>query len=395
MSYRLVLTDQAANVWLDSCHLDSFACGIPSDSYWSVRKHTCQGGLSHGVDVIHVSNGRLHFTVCPTRGMGILSAACDQLCLAWQSPVRGPVHPAFVDLDARRGLGWLRGFDELIVRCGLNFMGAPGRDAVRVADGSVAEMDLTLHGRIANIPARYVSVEISDESPPVISITGVVTESALFAAQLQLETCISTVAGSRRVTIADRVVNRGGIDAELELLYHCNFGVPLLGEQARVRAPFRVVAPRTPGAARAIGTFDRYAAPTPGFAEQVYFCELHGDDSGETLAMLQNADASAGVALRYNTGALPFFTLWKNTAAVADGYVTGLEPGTAYPNPRMFEREQGRVVCMPPGGAYETRLTMEPCPDSESVAQAGVEIDALQARGEATVYSEPQPKYAC
>ena len=38
---------------------------------------------------------------------------------------------------------------------------------------------------------------------------------------------------------------------------------------------------------------------------------------------------------------LPCFTLWKNTAAEADGYVTGLEPGTNFPNLRSFERFVG------------------------------------------------------
>ena len=31
------------------------------------------GGRQEGVDVILVDNGRLKFTVCPTRGMGVLS----------------------------------------------------------------------------------------------------------------------------------------------------------------------------------------------------------------------------------------------------------------------------------------------------------------------------------
>ena len=44
-----------------------------------------------------------------------------------------------------------------------------------------------------------------------------------------------------------------------------------------------------------------------------------------------------------STEQLPFFTLWKNTAAENDGYVTGLEPGTNFPYNRRIERKAGRV----------------------------------------------------
>ena len=45
----------------------------------------------------------------------------------------------------------------------------------------------------------------------------------------------------------------------------------------------------------------------------------------------------------FNRQELPCFTVWKNTGAMEDGYVTGLEPATNYPNFKGFERQQGRV----------------------------------------------------
>ena len=48
--------------------------------------------------------------------------------VGWQSPVDGPVHPQFVPLADPSGLGFLDGFDELIVRCGLESNGAPEFD---------------------------------------------------------------------------------------------------------------------------------------------------------------------------------------------------------------------------------------------------------------------------
>ena len=57
---------------------------------------------------------------------------------------------------------------------------------------------------------------------------------------------------------------------------------------------------------------------------------------GRTLATLYNAAADRGLTLRFNRNELPCFTLWKNTAALEDGYVTGLEPATNYPNFKTF-----------------------------------------------------------
>ena len=83
------------------------------------------------------------------------------------------------------------------------------------------------------------------------------------------------------------------------------------------------------------------AAPEPGSTEQVYFYDLHAQSrpaAATTLAMLCSQDGDKAVVLRFHKDQLPCFTLWKNTAGRRDGYVTGLEPATNYPNPRPFEK---------------------------------------------------------
>ena len=39
-------------------------------------------------------------------------------------------------------------------------------------------------------------------------------------------------------------------------------------------------------------------------------------------------DGTRAVTMEYLTAQIPCFTIWKNTTADSDGYVTGLEPGT-------------------------------------------------------------------
>jgi hypothetical protein len=38
--------------------------------------------------------------------------------MGWDSPVKEVVNPAFINLESRNGLGWLEGFNEMMVRCG-------------------------------------------------------------------------------------------------------------------------------------------------------------------------------------------------------------------------------------------------------------------------------------
>src|SRR5262249_4461732 len=151
-----------------------------------------------------------------------------------------------------------------------------------------------------------------------------------------------TIPGSNRVMIHDVVENRAARPAEMQMLYHCNLGPPFLEAGSRVLAPVRELAPLTARAAEGIDTFETYTGPLVGFAAQVYGYDLLPDAHGHTLALLLNAAADRAVALRFNPHELPCFTVWKNTGALEEGYVTGLEPATNYPNFRTFERQQGR-----------------------------------------------------
>src|SRR4051812_44007465 len=86
---------------------------------WAVRGVALNDGLRAGVDLLEIDNGVMRLSVIPTRGMGIHQAGIngdtELATIGWRSPVRGPVHPAYVDLGEPSGLGWLEGFDELFV----------------------------------------------------------------------------------------------------------------------------------------------------------------------------------------------------------------------------------------------------------------------------------------
>jgi hypothetical protein len=361
-------------------------------SNWSVKSYTLRGGLQEGVQVVEVNNGKLSYAILPTRGMGIWKGQCGDISLGWDSPVKDPVNPAFINLQDRGGLGWLKGFNEWFVRCGLNSMGAPSMDTVLDYSSNEFDVPLTLHGNIANVPARAVSVEVTDDA---IIVKGEVDETMMFGPALRLNTEIRTEFGSGKMSIIDTVTNLGNNPQEHEMLYHINYGAPLLEKGSRMLAPFKQVAPRDPRSVEGMDTYDSYGAPQIGFVEQAYKYELAGKrGSRETMAMLRNAAGNQASLLRFTLKDFPCFTLWKNTSGKADGYVTGLEPATNYPNSRRFEREKGRVISLAGGESRTTTLSIEALDTKKAIKAAETEIKALQETAKAKVHPQPLSSFS-
>jgi hypothetical protein len=104
--------------------------------------------------------------------------------------------------------------------------------------------------------------------------------------------------------------------------------------------------------------------------------------------------AERGLVVRLNRNELPCFTVWKNTAALEDGYVTGLEPATNYPNFKSFERQQGRVKVLAPGGHWECKWSIEVLDSAAAVSGVLAEIVTLQAHERAVIHRAPHAKFS-
>jgi galactose mutarotase-like enzyme len=354
--------------------------GAPRE--FSITARRLHGGLRDGVDVVEINNGACRFAVVPTRGMSIHRAALGDLEIGWRSPVRGPVHPKFVGLWAPHGIGWLDGFDEFFVRCGLESNGPPVFD-------EQGRLKHPLHGRIANQPAHRVELTIDDQAGEIV-LRGEVDESRLFHNKLRLATTIRTRFGEHGFRVRDEITNLSAQPGELQLLYHINFGEPLVTSGAKVMLPLKTLVPQTPQAAAGLSWWDSYREPEPVFAEHVFHTEPASDPSGNTQALLRGAGGDRGIGLRFDVRQLPLFTLWKSLQPTADGYVTGLEPSINYPNPRAFEKENGRVAVLAPGESRTFDVALEVYPDAASVSAAERAIARLQAGTKPMIHDQPK-----
>lgn len=344
------------------------------------------GGASDQVEVIEVDTGAVRAMILPTRGMSIWLIESAGIRFAWGSPISGPVHPSQVPVFDPSGLGWLEGFDELLVRCGLESNGAPEHD-------DAGRLRYPLHGRIGNLPADSLSIEY-DEASGRLEVVGEVLESRMFFKRIRLRSRIRFHAGIADVELLDDVTNELSQPATMQLLYHINVGSPVLGPGARVEAPLDALAPKDALSAGEIGRWNEFDAPQDGYAERVYFATLRGDDSKRTAVMLRSPIKGCALAVSFNSSTLPHFILWKNTAAESDGYVTGLEPATNYPNQRSFEQQQGRVVRLEPGDTASFRLTLHPLTDTETIEKMSARIRSLQGDQPADISSQPRADWS-
>jgi len=396
--FRLVLTDVQQNVYKETAEITSSDLTPKSRIQWSVRKYVLHGGRQEGIDVIEVNNGKLRFTVVPTRGMSIYQVHMGDLRLGWDSPVKGLVHPKYINLNSRQGLGWLEGFNEWMVRCGLEFFGGPGTDEFVDNTGKKAMMDLTLHGKVGNIPASEVEVVVEREAPYRITVRGRVDEALLHGPKLEIWTQISTVPGAGTFQISDTVTNRSAVEQEFGVLYHGNYGRPLMEKGAKFFGPVRQVTPINDHAASDVSNYNLYRAPKAGFPEQVYCLRLWADDNDRTRVMLHNAAGDKAVSMAYSIKELPFFTLWKNPVAGEDGYVTGLEPGTGFPRNRSIERKFGRVPKLAPHQSRSFTIDFALHAGKDQVNRAADDITRIRAGRQtkfdktALATEKPKPK---
>ncbi|WPC76604.1 aldose 1-epimerase family protein [Vibrio porteresiae] len=382
---EFLLTHAATGSDVGNWQVTSSTLGMTSGPAFSIEKRQLHGGKQAGVDVLVINNGELSVTLVPTRGMGIYQVARQgHRILGWDSPVKEIVNPAYIDLESRNGLGWLDGFNEMMVRCGFEWTGHPGYDD----DGHL----LTLHGRVQNTPASMVKVIIDDQPPHKITVLGQVAERTFKKTQLVTMTELQTVPGSNAFSIHDTLTNVADYDDEYQIIYHSNFGRPILEKGAKVTIAASEISPFNDYAKAGLKDWQTYMGPTKGFDEMVFNLKSLGDSKGNTLAVLNNQAANSGVSIQYNVKQLPVIGLWKNTDTESQGYVTGIEPGTSYSYNTKLQRPLGLVPTIKAGESKHFDLTYTVLRSSDEVKGALKQVANIMKGKEVKLVKEPLAK---
>ena len=307
-------------------------------------------GPSRGVRAFRFRTGSgLSFDVVPDRGMDLSFAEHRGTPLAWLSP-NGIVAPSFYEPE---GEGWLRSFPGgLLVTCGLRNVGPPGE-----REGEA----LGLHGRASHIPAYRVSYDaVWDDVGCILEARGQIREARVFGPNLVLRRRVFARVGEPRLWIEDEIENEGFEPEPLMVLYHINLGWPLLDETSRLIGPGRAGEPPEPRdevAQSGLEAWDRFAAPTAGFKERVFYHRPAAGLDGLAEARVENPALGLVFSVRFHLEELPEFVQWTMTGEGI--YVLGLEPATCRVEGSAAEEAAGRVVWLEPGEMRLHRLEIE------------------------------------
>ncbi len=279
------------------------------------RHYTLTDGWSRGMRAVDINTGSgLKYTVLPDRTMDISLASFKGNNLVYLT-CNGETNPAFYEPE---GIGWLRTFTGgLLTTCGLTYLGSP------CTDGNET---LGLHGRISTTPAKQFS-DLSGwvDDQYLIRVRGLIEEGYLFGNKILLEREISSIIGQSSIHLRDKIVNSGNKPSPLTLLYHLNFGYPLLSADTELLIdPVETIA-RDAEAEKGIREFKTFIEPQNAYSEQVFFHTMKGNEKGIAEIIVRNRKIGIDVKIKINTGQLPCVSQWKMMAS--GEYVLGIEPG--------------------------------------------------------------------
>jgi hypothetical protein len=307
------------------------------DQIAGIRRVRLEDGPEDGTTAVEIkTGGGLSYTVLPSRAMDISAAECDGVPIAWRTGA-GDVHPAMT----HRTTGWNHGwFGGLLATCGLDNVGSPGSDDL----GPFPQ-----HGHLNGVPARYVSYGARWEGERYkMWVEGELREKEAWMPSgydVVLRRRVESELGGRTIAIRDEVENMARTPAPLLLLYHVNFGYPLVGPESTVVSRSRMVS--THGGSEHDPAALTVSGPTPELRSQGHAHHLVADADGYHEAAFLNPRLATGVLLRFPAAELPHLAQWK--ALVQGRYVVALEPTNQPGGNRTRQREQGTLPMLAPG----------------------------------------------
>jgi hypothetical protein len=324
-------------------------CGSP-DQLARARMSTLTEGDGRGNRIIDVNNGSgLSFTVAPDRGMDIVEAAFQGMPLAFCAPA-GHVNP---NRASSRGMDWLRFWaGGLLTTCGLRHVGPPEDDTDNPLDSHRG-----LHGRLSAQSAEDVGISRQWRGNRYeLALSGTMREAMMFNENLRLERKLSTALGDNTIYIEDRVRNLGCTAEYVQMLYHCNFGYPVVAPGTVLETVDHELKPRDAVSAVGLEQWQCMGDIRPGAVEQCFLHHIPPTADGWAEVKLISPEAGMRVTLAYDTSTLPNLMQWK--LEDAGRYVLGLEPTNTTVSGRNADIAAGIAPELLPGESMTFRLRL-------------------------------------
>ncbi|WP_143305613.1 aldose 1-epimerase family protein [Chitinophaga vietnamensis] len=311
-------------------------------------------GPGRGTRIAWINTGTgLRYKVVIDRAMDIADAFYQQYSLAWLSHTG----ITFPDHAADKGLDWLRTFGGgLMTTCGLTHVGGPETDEYG---------ERGLHGPVSNTSAEIISIIQPDPlgGNMEMSITGIIRQVSVLGVKLLLKRTIAGTLGEPMIRVHDEVINKGNTIAPHMLLYHFNFGWPLVDEGADIcwKGSWLSREGNADQLFRPGHDYKKCMAPLEshaGSGEEAAVIDIDAGPDGWCTCGVHNAALPLALSLRFKKSQLPVLTNWQHWGK--GEYVTGLEPGTHAPVGQARARRDGSLLFLQPGESrqYELLITV-------------------------------------
>jgi hypothetical protein len=158
------------------------------------------------------------------------------------------------------------------------------------------------------------------------------------------------------------------------ILYHINFGYPLLQSGGEIIAKLAGVRPRDEAAKKGLDRHLQIEPPQKDWDNQVFFLDLTSDAEGTTAVGVVNRTLAIGAVIRLNKLELPKLVQWKQMGV--GYYALGLEPANCWVDGRAEERRRGTLQIIEPGETREFHLEICVLPSLQATEEFENEVHA-------------------
>ena len=309
------------------------------DQLYGVRRFTIEEGPGKGITIYDVTTaGGLQFDITADNGLDIGRLRYKGINISYLSK-NGYTSPDRFDPFENDFVHTFPG--GMLYTCGLRSVGPANRDG---------DEWHPLHGRYHSIPAVEQYAFVEDDK---IVIGGEISETALFGHILRMKRKITVPVWGSKIFLEDVLENLTPQPLEYMLLYHWNFGYPMLSEQTKLTLPEkRKTIPRTDHAKKGLGRECDFNPPIDSEQEQVYFHEMN-----DARAVVRNSSLGITAELGWSLDTLPLLAEWKSMAS--GDYVLGLEPANCYVMGRSTERANGTLKIIGPFEKINMSMKLE------------------------------------
>ena len=295
-----------------------------------IRQMSFSSGKAKGTPALELYNlAGLRCTVLPDQCMNLFDMQYKGVNLGFISKNGLAGSPYINALGDEFLYQWPAG---MLYTCGLSNTGPSNEDHGRFQ---------TEHGRIGFAPAEYIAINEDWENDSyVIKLKGSMRETMIYGLNLKLTREISLGLHDKHILIEDTLENLEPKEEEFMLLYHFNFGYPLVDDGAEILTSAGEVSPRTENSKKGLKNWNKIESPEDGAEEEVFF-HKNPPNTKVAEAAIINSTLGLGVKLRYSADTLPILVQWKSMRS--HDYVIGVEPSNSFIMGRNEERKNGTL----------------------------------------------------